>query len=374
MKSYLLLGRTGDICSILPMLKHESESGPVRLVTNKEYSPLLEGVSYVEPLLVEHTVKDLQAAWQYARATCGEVTSLHAVTNDEPARMTSFVKEMWRRGGWRDQWDDQKPLVFDKRSAERESRLMDEFVPKKKGRWDKKLVLVSTEGISSPFPYKDLLYGILKLGLPSEFVVVPLPRAERFYDLLALYERAWCLISTDSAPLHLANALPKLPVLALTNDAPMLWNGSPWRPNHVFYCRYSDFPNRAVQMVETVKALNDGWPAFEIQKGMCGRYFDGFPYLKDCVKMALQSARRIASDVHLVGGKFVLREPVSDKPCYAYRNEHGLFKPVVDWFHAAQPFWKQVIGDLPDLVLGKDYYWRHALWAAFKKHGAVDVT
>lgn len=370
MKSYLLLGRTGDICSILPMLKHESESGPVRLVTNKEYAPLLEGVSYVEPLLVEHTVKDLQAAWQYARATCGEVTSLHAVTNDEPARMTSFVKEMWRRGGWRDRWDDQEPLVFDKRSAERESRLMDEFVPKKKGRWDKKLVLVSTEGISSPFPYKDLLYGILKLGLPSEFAVVPLPRAERFYDLLALYERAWCLISTDSAPLHLANAMPKLPVLALTNDAPMLWNGSPWRPNHVFYCRYSDFPNRAVQMVETVKALNDGWPAFEIQKGMCGRYFDGFPYLKDCVRMALQAIKH--KSLVLWQREFRGEEPV--QPSYGYRVIKGSFQPVVDYFQGPKEFWKSLLPELPDLVLGKDYFWRHALWAAFKKHGAVDVT
>ncbi len=50
------------------------------------------------------------------------------------------------------------------------------------------------------------------------------------------------------------------------------------------------------------------------------------------------------------------------------------FQPVADLFHAVKDFWKGVLADLPDLVMGKDYYWRHALWAAFRKRGAVDVT
>ena len=384
-KNYLLLGRTGDICSILPTLKHEANKGErPRLVVSREYASVLEGVSYVEPLVVQHPVTDLEGAWQYARATCGDITSLQVIGSDtavqqrtyipsgeRTARMTSFVKEMWRCGGWRDQWDDQAPLVFDQRSPEREAKLVEEHMPKPKGRWEKKIVLVATDGISSPFPYSDLLYGILNLGLSKQYQVVRLPRAERFFDLLALYERAWCLICTDSAPLHLAGACPKLPVLAIANDKPMLWNGSPWRPNHVWYCRYSDFPNRACELVSVVEGLKIGWPEFSIQKGMCGRYFDGYPYLKDCIRMALQ--RVTYETLVLTKGEFHI-EPSSGGPGYSHRIKDDLFQPVTDFFCGVKPFWNTIISELPDLVMGKDYYWRHALWAAFRKHGAVDVT
>lgn len=371
MKSYLLLGRNGDICSVLPMLKREADSGEKpRLVVNKDYAPLLEGVSYVDPLVVNHDITGLEAAYQYAQATCGKVTSLHLIgpEPDQKTRMTSFVKEMWRRGGWRDLWDDQEPLVFDRRSKEREAKLVEEHMPKKKGRWDKKTILVSAEGISSPFPYKELLYGLLDLSLSKQFHILTLPRAERLYDLLALYERAWCLICTDSAPLHLAGAVPTLPVLAITNDKPMLWNGSPWRPNHVWYCRYSDFPNRSLEIPQVVEDAHK--QSFKIHQGMCGRYYDGFPYLKDCVRMALQKTN--GGGLALSGGTFAFINDTT--PAYAYRTRGGTYQPVVDWFSGTKDFWRKVLPELPDLVMAKDYYHRHALWAAFKKHGAVDVT
>ena len=45
-------------------------------------------------------------------------------------------------------------------------------------------------------------------------------KAERFYDLLALFERAKCLVTVDTAHLHLAYACPTLPVVAIIGANP----------------------------------------------------------------------------------------------------------------------------------------------------------
>ena len=67
-------------------------------------------------------------------------------------------------------------------------------------------------------------------------------RASRIYDLLGLFERASLLITGDTYALHLATAVPRLPVIALVNDNPFL--ATTPRCNVVLKLKYSEAVER----------------------------------------------------------------------------------------------------------------------------------
>lgn len=414
--AYLLLGRTGDVLSVLPFLKAEADAGekPTLIVSN-QHSDVLEGVNYVNAVAFDGGIHLLRDAFAWAKLRFPKVKSLQIIGSGEDvgeityqpagqktAVTTSFVKEMWKVAGKMPLWDDVLPLVFDQRSPEREAALLEGCALNKK----KAAVLVSVKGNSSPFPYADLLLELVRLKFNKRFQVLELPHAARIYDLLALYEQAYCLISTDSAPLHLARACPGLPVMALTNDKPRLWNGSAWQPNWTWCCRYQDFPGRATEMLKAIETCRDEavlpitiWNAYDsqliatrfprtslpIMAGSCGRDSANtiksekrIPYLKDCVRMGLQRAG--GNDPVCLTRPDIRIHALSSYPDagYAYRltrnGEGETFSPIVDLFVARKPWWKAHLSEIPDLLLGSDYYWSHALWAMFKKHGAVDLT
>lgn len=440
-KLYVQLGRTGDICGILPLLYSDfKKTGEKqRLMVAKEFAGVLDGVSYVEPIIWEGHYNQLEEAAKLADTMSKEVivtqVNAHAVgtetylasiavekTQDfivvpkrEARAMTGAVtdahnKEQWQLAGRIDDWEECLPLVFDKRSPEREAKLLrDVGITHKRGK-KKPLMLVSAGGASSPFPYKDLLMELLYGRFHDHYRILELPNCERIYDLLALYEHADLLIATDSAPLHLAWAVRELPVFALTQDRASngsysLWHGSAWRPNHLWYCRYHDFPKRAVQMLDAMgkmwgTPLKDGetihvWNDFEprktnfshrsflpILKGSCGR--DSYsvlqdqkrsPFLKDAIKMAMQRAESDGTVVELSRPQSVRDGMWTDKtPSYAYRIQNGEFRPVVDLFCATKHWWRTILPEIPDLILNNDHYWSEVLWAIFKSHGASDAT
>ena len=428
MSAYLLLGRTGDILACLPFLKAEADAGekPTLIVSN-QHSDVLDGCSYVNTVKFDGGIHLLREAFTWAKEKYPDVKSLqlkefgkntavreitYGGAGMEHFGTTCFVKEMWKIAGKLPLWDDALPLVFDKRSPEREAALLKackvEGTPGRK----KPLLLVSVAGHSSPFPYADLLMELLRLRFGKEFRVLELPKAERIYDLLALYERAHCLVCTDSAPLHLAPAVPGLPVMALTNDRPTLWFGSPWLPQHAWYCRYHDFPERAVEMLAAIAGCREVdslpfirvWNEYDSKQklgsftrnvipvciGMCGRDSANtvkdpkrVPYLKDCLRMGLQRAKE-DNLVCLIRPDTIFNKDQSGwvrmrkDPSFAYRmtrNGSGdTFSTIADMFCASKTWWKSRLAEIPDLLFGSDYYWSEALRVLFQKHGAVDVT
>lgn len=437
MSSYLLLGRTGDILSILPFLKAEADSGekPTLIISN-QHASVLEGCSYVNAVPFDGGIHLLRQAWDWARGISPTVKSLQVMgaskdvgeitygpAGQKHAMTTSFVKEMWKLAGKMPLWDDVLPLVFDQRSPERETKLLEDVgILRRKGqggrpRKDRPLILVSCKGNSSPFPYAELLLELVRGRFGQTHQIVELPQAERIYDLLALYERAHCLVATDSAPLHLARAVPSLPVIALTNDTPLLWNGSPWLPQWVWCSRYHDWPERATEMLTAIEASTSGktypgpfihvWNAYDygnhdrfgarrtvpVWRGACGRDSASvlkdakrIPYLRDCLRMGLQ--RAVAGD-RIFGGhshvcltrpdtQFEPNPAWPDDAVYAYRmtrNGSGdTFSPVTDMFCARKDWWKAHLAEIPDLLFGNDYHWSEALRVMFQKHGAHDVT
>jgi len=426
--TYLLLGRCGDLVSILPFLKAETDAGskPTLIVSN-QFESLFDGVSYVNVVPFDGGIHMLRQAWDWARAQYPGVKSLQVIgqskdvgeitygpAGQKSAVTTSFVKEYWKLAGKLTLWDDVLPLVFDKRSPERETALLEEVgVVKRPGspgrpRKPRPIILVACQGTSSPFPGAALLLELLRLKFHGEHQVLELPRAERIYDLLALYERAHCLVSVDSAPLHLAHAVPGLPVIALTNDRPLLWNGSPWLPQWAWCCRYHDWPERATEMlaaiegcrVESTQPWIEVWNDYDrtsppsayhrrllpVYPGACGRDSANtvkdpkrIPYLKDCLRMGMQRVQR--------EGLVMLRRPDTrltesdaflEGACYAYRltrNGAGdTFSPIVDMVCAEKQWWQAHLAEIPDLLLGSDYQWSEALRVLFQKHGAKDMT
>ncbi len=114
--------------------------------------------------------------------------------------------------------------------------------------------LTAFAGVSSPFAgAAGVLASLLRLGV--RVVDVSDVRAHRIYDLLGLFERAAVLVAGDSAPLHLAHAVPSLPVVMLTQDAKPRWHRSSWRPQHrsrLFYSEATIDPDRVARAVRDV--------------------------------------------------------------------------------------------------------------------------
>lgn len=419
-KCYIQLGRTGDILNVLPMLWADAQGGErSSIIVSREYSTVLEGASYFDLTIFDGPPHDIPGAIALAESEglnwrCTQVNGPTDIVREvvykraglDRAVTTSFQKEQWRVAGRLHEFGNY-PLVFDRRDLDREAILYDSVV-KKKSRY----LLVSPSGISSPFPYRELLLELVRhCGL--QVVDLSQVKAERFYDLLGLFERAECLVSIDTAALHLAYACPKLPVVALVNDRPTLWNGSSWRGQHEFYCRYHDFPDRAVEMVNLIRSLKslpkhhtithvwnsasemtprsspgELWKLTPITPGMAARLgppeSPSTPYLRDCIRMGLQ---RTHDDIWLclTGPKVELDDPnklsgllMQARPCFAYRiaknGDEVQAAPVVDLFCASGRWWREHMGDIPDLLFGNDYFWRHCLWAFFNKRGAVDIT
>ena len=421
MRTYIQLADYGALLNLLPLCLADFESTGKRsaIVTTKPYADLLEGVSYVDCKVVDCQPHEMDKAVEWAKSNCGgdivctqvngpvELVKrfTYESVGQKSAITTSWQKEQWKVAENLDRWDECLSLKFDRRDTVREARLLRSVLPKNPGK--KPIMLLALNGKSSPFPHKDLLAHLLKTTFGDQWRIIELPQAARLYDLLALYERASLLVAVDSSPLHLAWAVRGLPVIALANDQPLLWAGSSWRPNMVWYCRYGDFLSRWREMLDVVGEMTDGkpsadgfsvWSEYEtkakagayrfwfdlpISIGACGRDSAGLledlkrvPYLRDCLRMAIQKAKP--------GELISLTRPdisIGDdgrsnenQAAYAYRMQEGAFSPICDLFTAPREWWKDALQDIPDLLLGSDYWWNQCLWAVFLRRGAVDIT
>jgi hypothetical protein len=258
------MGRYGDIVSFLPVLKNEFDTTGQNpsLVISKDYADILEGVSYVNPIVYDGTFDDITGALEYLKtlnktATATQVVGIPDVLISQvygnhvgpKIICDSFQQDAWRLAGKLDLWPSQPPLIFDKRDAKREKKLT-KGIPK-----DKPWIVVSTGGTSSPFPYSDLLWEILNHSLP-DFHIVDLAtiKAEKFYDLLGIMDHpnTHAMILTDSGPLHLSYATQKL-VHALITDSPSLWHGTAWRPFYASYTRYKNFPRDVTRILDLIR-------------------------------------------------------------------------------------------------------------------------
>lgn len=256
-KIFVHLGRNGDIINTLPILQHEAQNtgAPAKLLVAAEYAELLEGCSYVEAVIAPKGVQmpDLPTALAWARKHYAKVVNLQVYGRGyhQEHRFPSFILEQWGNAGLGEAWG--WPLEFDQRDSTREAALVKKYDD------GRPMVLVAWDGISSPFLHAAQLLTALHSVEGANLVDLSQVRAHRFYDLLGLFDKAACLVTIDTAHLHLAHA-SKVPVIALVTDGPTTWHRSPRRPDHVLYLRYGQFPNSENRLLQAVEKLVGGKP------------------------------------------------------------------------------------------------------------------
>jgi predicted GH43/DUF377 family glycosyl hydrolase len=224
-------------------------------------------------------------------------------------------------------------------------------------------------------------------------------------------------------------------VVALIQDKPSLFFGSPWRPNHIFHCRYADFTKRANEMLDAISLIKStgswfdpelksiriektvhvwsgydlteenkqrhahaiqswhsahtegGWISTPVEIGSVGRdsntvFKDEFryPYVKDVIRNACLRAQDSdvicltrCDDQLLPGARMAISAMV---PCWSHRhpkNAHWLNTPV-DLFAFTKKWWVEHQGEYPDMILGTDPSWWRVLMELIKLHGGKEVT
>lgn len=215
---FVALGRFGDIIGILPALRALPEK-PI-LAVAKEFASVLDGVSYVDPLVLPLAHTELIRAMMALRGRFEKVvvTQMSATGWNPPRVAPSFNQDAWARMGMLDRWNDPSvQLVFDRRDPERERQLIAQHIPPALAR--PVLLVNTTSSFSSRFAEGRECMAWLRSIFGEAFHIVDLApiRCTRIYDLVGLMEVADALLTIDTATLHLA-AATRVPTVALLSS------------------------------------------------------------------------------------------------------------------------------------------------------------
>lgn len=234
---YIQLGRLGDVINILPVAKwiRDTTGETPVIVTHRDFASIFDGVSYVKPWVWEHSMENPSLAMNTARkvyplARVVQVFGAGAAAMRRGSK--SFMHDHWLNMGCDKRWES-LPLIFDLRDAGREVKLMADVWPTPQ---DKPVVLVNGTGISGPFNEWPKFRALLDEWLEDRATVIDIGqiRAERFYDLLTLYDHAALLVTIDTATLHLARA-SRIPVVSMVRAG---WAGTQRIRNSLWHGLY----------------------------------------------------------------------------------------------------------------------------------------
>lgn len=247
----LATGRFGDAIGILRMVPLlNAKYGRISFVISHDYSSLLDGQDYCDVEPYNAPFEDVHGAVAFAQSKFQPVLNLCVYGNGFGVSKTqeSFCQEPWAKMGLMDRYFD-TPLIFDRRDSARETQLIAK-VPTNKP-W----LLYNMSGNSSPFPFQ----GQLRLQLSKwrdrfQLIDIGLVKAHRIYDLLAFYDRAAVLVTTDTSTLHLA-AASTVPTIALITDKPSMWHGAAPTCNCPVKIRYGEYPNRHQEIDDFLSSI-----------------------------------------------------------------------------------------------------------------------
>lgn len=251
--AWITLGRYGDVLNTLPLVLHDYHQGnnPTMMVSSP-WADVIDGVTYCDKLVwhEDYSTPIKAAGWAEKLGLFDRIYVCQCYGTNVDRQCLSFAEEAWRLVGFHHLWN-QLPLVFDNRNNKRELELFESLAPKVTPGIP--VVLLAHAGMSSPFPHRKELIDLIKSNDKYQVIDISDLKAHRFYDLLGLYESASALVTIDSGPLHLAQATPNLPVIALISDRPDSWHGSPDRSNHALRIPYSNFLSRRDEIVQILE-------------------------------------------------------------------------------------------------------------------------
>lgn len=253
----LLLAKAGDICNWLACAKHISETDgePPTWIVHQLFEPLLRGVSYVKAVTVRHDIRRVDIALKLAESMKPEKiwNSQSFGKYFKGPRDRPYNRLAWDLNGFGEHFHDLAgwPLVFDRRDAEREAALIARHT-----RPDKPTLLLCLRcAKNSPFSSHAIVGESIRRRWTKRFHIVDIcgVRSPRFYDLVGLMEKSALLVTTDTAPLHLATTAPSMKVIALVNDKVFL--GSECRYEPLLRLRYGEVLKRMADVHAAIASL-----------------------------------------------------------------------------------------------------------------------
>lgn len=252
---YLIAGKIGDVLSVISRLHHGSN-----LVISKRYASIAQGIPGITPHIYDGEWDDLEGAIKWAKRKFKRVLVPQTFGKDIPIRHLTpgFQHDQWLRMGAIEK-NGAKPIQIP-RSKDSDGIVSDHL------RWQKH-ILFAGHSQSSPFEHsKELLELLVSTFAPLGYEIIDLSKIKLtdFKDFLCLYNNAECLVSIDTAFLHLS-AFSAVPTIALAADKPQSWHGSSDTGRFRFYCRYSDYQSRKQALIRSIQSLPNGIKEPEIK-------------------------------------------------------------------------------------------------------------
>ncbi len=250
-RTFIQLGKFGDVISVLPLLHAEFQStgDKPNLIVCKEYADVLHGISYLTPQIYPGHWSDLSGAIKWAKQNFDEVLipQTHGNTFPIENKTPSFQQEQYQRCGCLDKWDA-LPTIFDQRNKQREYALTSRVIGRKKCR----LILIGDNSESAPFESVEELVSMVQSNFGGTHKIIRLStiRAEHICDLIGLYDKAEVLVSVDTVHVHLAKA-SKVPKIVLARDG---WVGAAYSKEFMFYMKYSQWKEQKDKFIGVVGA------------------------------------------------------------------------------------------------------------------------
>ena len=215
----ICLGRYGDIMGALPIARDlaRKQKNPVAFMVAQEFASILDGVTYAYPHIFPDHYSKLQEAVALAKVRYKKVVRAQIFGAPEADRSlpVSYNLCAWKLAGYDKRWNDPTlQLEFDCRDKKRERKLLELNIQ----RDPRPIVLLCvTSGKSSVFDdgQKCKQRIINEFGNKLQIIDISAITASRIYDMLGFMEVASGLITTDTAPLHLASAHNVMPVFML---------------------------------------------------------------------------------------------------------------------------------------------------------------
>lgn len=277
----IMLGGLGDILIALPMAWHYAQrfGTPTPFLTSARYQNLLAGCSYVKSVGYDGPVwRGYREAIEWAKKRYECVLPLHVGEPEICAqpKTTQFCHEQFLHAGLAGRYGE-FPLIFDKRSPEREARL----VARVKGSDPRKLFLYTLAGRSSPFEQAGgLLHHLIERWSPTLHLVnVSTLDLSHYQDLLGLLEASVGCLSIDTSTIHIMPA-SKTPYIALVNDTKTPWWSSVPRGNCRLQIGYTQVMENLTAIDITIDAMVRGTELKPmVIKAQQKPFSDGKPHL-----------------------------------------------------------------------------------------------
>ncbi len=230
-----MLGKNGDILSILPCLQAEFKETGVKptLIVAKEYASLPSALPWLSVEVFDGSFERIGDAIKEGKrnGAIDFVPQMSGVGYPAPVRKhPSFQYDQWNTLAL----ELPRPNII---------------------QTAKPVILLADHSQSSPFEQIEDLHYSIKAAFPDHGLVRL--STLRFPDLLhflTLIDHSQLLVTIDTSFLHLSRAC-KTPVIALVTDQPSVWHGSAYHPRMSLHIRYGDFELRKSELLHVAKEI-----------------------------------------------------------------------------------------------------------------------